>query len=342
MIGLRPILSRQPAEEDEERRRQRQRDRDQDVGGRAIHLQRLFEEEQRVELPGIPDHRLPRDRAEQRDQHPFEIAPARESLGQRRLGRRPLVLHLLEYGAFGQLQPDPQRHREQQDRDQERHAPAPGGEGLLAHHGAQSDHDEQSREQPHRRGGLDPAGVEPALPLGRVLGDIGRRPAIFAAQREALQQAQRDQDERRGDADRRIARQQSDREGRKPHDPHGDEEGVLAPDHVADAPEHQSAERPHGEPGGEGGEREDEPRRLVHAGEELRRDVEGEQAVEIEIIPLEHGAERRRGDDEFLVLCRLVVLRQAVLGGCRHHAISPHSGGGNNASGNKDQPLGVR
>jgi hypothetical protein len=36
----------------------------------AIDLQHLFKEEQRVELAGVPDHRLARDSAEQRDEHP--------------------------------------------------------------------------------------------------------------------------------------------------------------------------------------------------------------------------------------------------------------------------------
>jgi hypothetical protein len=60
-----------------------------------------------------------------------------------------------------------------------------------------ADDDEQRREQAERRGGLDPAGVEAALTLGRMFGDIGRGAAIFAAEREALRQPQHDQDHRR-------------------------------------------------------------------------------------------------------------------------------------------------
>ena len=98
---LAPDLVRQPAEQDEEGRRQRQRDGDQDVGGRAVDLQRLLEEEQRVELPGVPDHRLPRDRADQGDDHQPQIGPARERLGQRRL--RPLARRLHLAGTPGSL-----------------------------------------------------------------------------------------------------------------------------------------------------------------------------------------------------------------------------------------------
>ena len=46
----------------------------------------------------------------------------------------------------------------------------------------------------HGRGGLDPAGVEAAAAVRRMLRDIGRRAAVFAAQRQPLQQAERDQD----------------------------------------------------------------------------------------------------------------------------------------------------
>ena len=53
--------------------------------------------------------------------------------------------------------------------------------------------DDQRQEQAQRRRGLDPAGEEAALVLRRVLGDIDRRAAVFAAERQALQHAQRDQ-----------------------------------------------------------------------------------------------------------------------------------------------------
>ena len=43
----------------------------------------------------------------------------------------------------------------------------------------------------------------------------------------------------------------------------------LRPDQVAEPPEHQRPERPHEEAGSESEQREDEPRGLVDAGEEL-------------------------------------------------------------------------
>ena len=68
----------------------------------------------------------------------------------------------------------------------------------------EQDH-QQRQEQADRRGGLDEPGVEAAPAVRRVLGDVGRGAAILAAERQALQQAQRDQDDRRGEADRRVS-----------------------------------------------------------------------------------------------------------------------------------------
>ena len=150
----------------------------------------------------------------------------------------------------------------------------------------------------------------------RMLGDIGRGAPIFAAQRQALEQAKEHEDDRRGDPDRGVAGQQADQEGRQPHDAHCHEEGVLAPDQVADPPEQDRPERSHREARGEGGEREDETGRLVDAREELRGDDRGEQPVEVEIIPFEHGAERGCGDDQLLALCGLMLLGH----GCGRHA----------------------
>ena len=56
------------------------------------------------------------------------------------------------------------------------------------------------------------------------------------------------------------------------HDQDGDQEGVLAADHVAQAAEHDGAERAHQEAGGEGQQREDVGGRRVESREELRGD----------------------------------------------------------------------
>ncbi len=129
-----------------------------------------------------------------------------------------------------------------------------------------------------------------------MFGDIGGGAAIFAAQRQPLNQPQRHQQDRRGDADAGVAGQDADGKGREAHQAHGDEEGVFAPDQIAEPPEHQRAERAHRKPGGKGAERQDEAGGFVDPGEEFGGNDRGEQAVKVEIIPFEHSA-KRRGDD---------------------------------------------
>ncbi|MNY05275.1 hypothetical protein D3C86_1379870 [compost metagenome] len=141
--------------------------------------------------------------------------------------------------------------------------------------------------------------MEATLAHGRVLGDIGRGATVFTAQGQALEHAQHHQDDRRGDADAGVGRQQPDAERRQAHEDDGGEEGVLAPDHVPQPPEHQRAERPDDEAGGEGHQRKDERRGVVDPGEKLLADHRREGAIEEKVIPLEDRPEGR-GEDDFL------------------------------------------
>src|SRR3546814_1709710 len=86
---------------------------DEEIGGRAVDLRDAFEVEERIEMRGEADHRLSRDRAEQRDQHELQVAPFAESFLERRLRRRAGRLHALKHPALLELEPDPQRHAEQ-------------------------------------------------------------------------------------------------------------------------------------------------------------------------------------------------------------------------------------
>ena len=134
----------------------------------------------------------------------------------------------------------------------------PQTSNAAAHRDAAPEDHEQREEQADRRRGLDPARELAALAFRRVLGDVGRRAAVLAAEREALQQAQADEDDRRRDPDRRVRRQDADDDGRDAHDQDGDEEGVLAADEVAEAAEDDRAERAHHEAGREREQGEDE------------------------------------------------------------------------------------
>ncbi len=108
----------------------------------------------------------------------------------------------------------------------------------------------------------------------------------------------------RGIADGGIARQQADHEGGDAHQRHGDEEGVFAADQVAEAAEHQRAERAHRETGGKAEQHEDEFRGVIGAGHEGGGDVGGKRARQVEIVPFEDGA--GGGGDDDLPLLRVM------------------------------------
>ncbi|MEY9294298.1 hypothetical protein ABH979_007372 [Bradyrhizobium ottawaense] len=287
------------------------------VGGVTVDLQDRLQEEQRVELAGVPDDALAHHAAEQREQHELAVLPVAEGFGQRRLRALALVLHLLEDRGFIEAKPDPDRDAEQQHRDQERDAPAPRREVGLAE-GATGEQDHQQRqEQAERRGGLNEGGVVAALAVRSMFRDVGRRAAILTAERQALGEAQRDQDDRSRDADGGRVRQQADDEGRQTHDQDGDEEGIFAADDVADAAEHDRAERTHQEAGCERQQREDVAGCRRIGREELRADDAGQRTVEVEIVPLEDGTERGGENDEPFVL-RHPSRACLRYGHCRH------------------------
>src|SRR5215475_13128722 len=132
---------------------------------------------------------------------------------------------------------------------------------------------------------------------------VDRRATVFAAEREALSEAEADQDDRRDDADRGGGREQSNEESADTHERHGYDECVFAADKVAESAEEQCTERTHGKTGREGEQCEDEGRRRVHAGKELRGQNRRQGAVDIKVVPLEYCTERRSEDDHPLLGC---------------------------------------
>ncbi len=122
-----------------------------------------------------------------------------------------------------------------------------------------------------------------------MLGHIGGSTAIFTAKRQALQEAQGHEQERRKPADCRKGRQEANREGRNAHHHHGDEEGVFPADHVAKAAKHQGAEGAHQEACGIGCKSREQGRRIIPGREEKGGEKRRQCGVEIEIIPFENG-----------------------------------------------------
>ena len=66
---------------------------------------------------------------------------------------------------------------------------------------------------------------------------------------------------------------------------------MLASDQISQTAENQSAERAHCESRGKRCQREDECRYVINAREELRANDGSQQAVQIKIVPLEHGTQ---------------------------------------------------
>jgi hypothetical protein len=85
-----------------------------------------------------------------------------------------------------------------------------------------------------------------------VLRDVDRRAAIFATERQTLRDAHQDDQDRRGDPDRRVARHHPDPGRRHAHQRDRDQKGVFAPQPVAQIAEQHRAQWPEGEADREG------------------------------------------------------------------------------------------
>jgi hypothetical protein len=109
------------------------------------------------------------------------------------LRRLPRALHAREERRLGHLEPDVERDGEQDERQEKRQAPSPRLERVLAEDDARRSDDAHAEEEAERGGRLDEARVVAAAIVGHVLGDVRRGAAVFAAEREPLDQAQRDE-----------------------------------------------------------------------------------------------------------------------------------------------------
>ncbi len=126
----------------------------------------------------------------------------------------------------------------------------------------------------------------------RVLHQKCRRTADFAARRKALQQAAREQDQRRAEADRRVRGRHGDDERAARHDQNGGGQCRLAARPIAIDADQDRAQRPDHES-------QAEDQKGVHqsgggavVGKKIRADVDGERRVHREVVPFEQIAER--------------------------------------------------
>ena len=141
------------------------------------------------------------DAQAERAQH---VAPVvAQHLEQRVLRDLALFLQLLELGRLLDLEPDEDADDDQHGAEQERHPPRP----LVAQRHADQER-EVGQQQPDREARLGDAGVEALLAPGRVLEAHEDRAAPLGAEREALDDADGDEQDPAQHADLLVGGQQ--------------------------------------------------------------------------------------------------------------------------------------
>ena len=87
-------------------------------------------------------------------------------------------------------------------------------------------------------------------------------------------------------------------ERRTAHQQQRQHEGELTTDKITEMSEHYGAERTHDEAGPEDAEAGQQGHRLVAGRKEVLAEEHGQDAIDIEIVPLDEGADGRGPDDE--------------------------------------------
>jgi hypothetical protein len=169
---------------------------------------------------------------------------------------RDLRLRLLVHRRLLELHADVEADQHEHGGEQERDPPAPGLEVGIGLHGRQDEQHAGGEQVAQWNAGLRPGRPVPAAAVVAVLGRHQDRAAPLAADGEALGEPADEQQDRCRDADRRVCRQQADREGRDPHHHQRDDQHLLAADAIAEVPEDDAAERTCREPDRIGTERE--------------------------------------------------------------------------------------
>ena len=135
------------------------------------------------------------------------------------------------------------------------------------------------------------------MPRRRPLDEENQRAGIFAAGRQPLHHAQQREQHRRGDAQRRITRQEADQEGRDRHRRDREGQRCSAAEPVADMANDRPADRPHQIADREHAERRQQLRGVVLARKEVLPDRADKIAVDREIVPFERVADHAGDND---------------------------------------------
>ncbi len=253
---------------------------------------------------------------------------SRKQDGDGQLGHLVRLLDLLELRRLGQGAPHPVADRDHEDREEERDPPAPAVELLVGERGDR-DEDEGREDQAGLGAAQREAGEEASSPFRGVLEGQRVRAALLTRGRQALHDAEQDQQDRREHADGRIRRQGTDEERRRAHQQQRQDQHLLAAHPVTEVTDDDGADRTGHVRDAEGGQGEQGRGGRVAVGEEHRReDQAGRGAVDEEVVVLEHAADEA-GEGG---LARNPFLDGATGGGGGAHGRTPGSTGGSDSS----------
>ena len=197
-----------------------------------------------------------------------------------------------ELGRLLERPPDDVEKRHDRAADQERDAPAPGVDRRRRHEVGDREAEERREHHRHLLARRLPADVKALVAGRRHLGEIDRHAAELDACGKPLQEPPEHHEHRREHPDRRVGGHEGDQDRAAGHDRQREDQALAAADAVDVRPEHERADRPHGEAGGEAQEGRHQRGVGVLARKEGVRDRSGVDAEQEEVVHLEEVAAR--------------------------------------------------
>ena len=188
---------------------------------------------------------------------------------------------------LGQRASQEERHYRCDRADRERDAPAPALELFIGQERLQDDQNEH-REQlaTNQRHVLKRREKPPVLVQGN-LAHVGCAGAVFASNRQALQQPREQQHRGRRDTDRRVSRQDRNQQGTRAHHDDCEHHRYAPPTLVGDPPEQPASDRAHQKPRGKDSSCVQKLRCLVARGKEFGCEIQRRERIDVEVVPLD-------------------------------------------------------
>ena len=203
-----------------------------------------------------------------------------------------LFRHLHELGRFDQPAPQIQAEHRAGGADEERHAPAPGFQLSAGELGLHQQQRQAAEHLAADQGDVLEAGVEAAVLRAGDLAEVGGGRAVFAAERKPLQQAGGEQNDRRPDAGGGEGRGDADHQRTQAHQRHRQAQRRTPAGMIGIDAEHPAADRADQEAHGIDAEGVQQLRGRVGIREERLGEIQREEIVDVEVIPLDQVADR--------------------------------------------------